>query len=148
MLSTVGVLSLQYGDEVIDGVTMTGTINPTGTVGVVGGIPEKIQGAIDSKKFTNNGILDDNFEVVGVRSEAIMSRALDLGRTQVSRAISVLDANGSMPALTVGSFEKAGVSRERGLVEKFNAIEHYSAGYPLARILAYVGDFPTQGFER
>ena len=46
-LKTVAVLSLLYGDEIADDITMTGTINPDGTVGPVGGIPEKVQGAID-----------------------------------------------------------------------------------------------------
>jgi uncharacterized protein len=47
-LTTVAVLSLLQGDALKDGVTMTGTINPTGTIGAVGGIPEKIQGVIDA----------------------------------------------------------------------------------------------------
>src|SRR3954447_18293042 len=44
-LKTVGVLSLMRGDALKDGMTMTGTINPDGTVGPVGGIPQKIKGA-------------------------------------------------------------------------------------------------------
>jgi hypothetical protein len=46
-LKTVGVLSLMRGDSLKPDITMTGTINPDGTVGPVGGIPEKIQGAAD-----------------------------------------------------------------------------------------------------
>jgi len=44
-LKTVGVLSIMRGATLKDGMTMTGTINPDGTVGPVGGIPQKIQGA-------------------------------------------------------------------------------------------------------
>jgi uncharacterized protein len=44
-LMTVGVLSLLAGTEIATDITMTGTINPDGTVGPVGGIPEKIKGA-------------------------------------------------------------------------------------------------------
>ena len=44
-LKTVAILSLMRGDELADDITMTGTINPDGTVGPVGGIPEKIGGA-------------------------------------------------------------------------------------------------------
>jgi uncharacterized protein len=44
-LKTVGVLSLMRGDTLDSDMTMTGTINPDGTVGPVGGIPQKIQGA-------------------------------------------------------------------------------------------------------
>lgn len=47
-LTTVGVLSLYFGEEIDPAATMTGTINPTGTVGTVGGIPEKVQGVIDA----------------------------------------------------------------------------------------------------
>lgn len=44
-LTTVGLLALQRGDELLEGVTMTGTINATGSIGPVGGIPEKVKGA-------------------------------------------------------------------------------------------------------
>ncbi|MFE1664523.1 S16 family serine protease [Microbacterium sp. P02] len=46
-ITTVGLLSLYYGHKISDTVTMTGTINPMGTIGTVGGIPQKIQGVID-----------------------------------------------------------------------------------------------------
>ncbi len=49
-LMTVGVLSLLRGDKLADDITMTGTINPDGTVGPVGGIPYKIQGVVAAKK--------------------------------------------------------------------------------------------------
>lgn len=45
MLMTVAMLSALRGDELIPGTTMTGTINPDGTCGPVGGIPQKMQGA-------------------------------------------------------------------------------------------------------
>ncbi len=44
---TVGVLAALLGDQVRDDVAMTGTINPDGTVGPVGGIPHKIEGAAE-----------------------------------------------------------------------------------------------------
>jgi hypothetical protein len=44
-VQTVAVLSLLLGDELRTDVAMTGTINPDGTVGPVGGIPEKLTGA-------------------------------------------------------------------------------------------------------
>lgn len=46
-LKTVAILSLLEGTELAEGMTMTGTVNPDGTVGPVGGIPEKIKGAAD-----------------------------------------------------------------------------------------------------
>jgi len=47
MLTTVAVLALLRGDSLDPSVTMTGTVNPDGTVGPVGGIPEKIVGLAD-----------------------------------------------------------------------------------------------------
>jgi hypothetical protein len=44
-LKTVALLSLLRGETLADDITMTGTVNPDGTVGPVGGIPEKVQGA-------------------------------------------------------------------------------------------------------
>lgn len=44
-VQTVAVLSLLLGDELQTDVAMTGTINPDGTVGPVGGVPEKLSGA-------------------------------------------------------------------------------------------------------
>jgi hypothetical protein len=47
-LMTVGVLAALRGDEVDGDAAMTGTINPDGTIGPVGGIPHKVQGAADA----------------------------------------------------------------------------------------------------
>jgi len=44
---TVGILAALLGHPLREDVAMTGTINPDGTVGPVGGIPHKIQGAVD-----------------------------------------------------------------------------------------------------
>ncbi len=44
-LMTIGVLAALRGDTPRPEATMTGTINPDGTVGPVGGIPQKMQGA-------------------------------------------------------------------------------------------------------
>lgn len=43
---TAGVLAALRGDEMRSDVAMTGTVNPDGTVGPVGGIPHKIDGAV------------------------------------------------------------------------------------------------------
>src|SRR3989304_5318984 len=42
-LMTVAVFSSLLGDEIKKDVAMTGTINPDGTIGPVGGIPQKIE---------------------------------------------------------------------------------------------------------
>lgn len=104
--------------------------------------------ALHVEKYYSNGVLDENLEVVGVRSEVALTRALDLGRSQVARAVAVLESKQTMPLLTVGAFEQAGVDRERGFPEKFSAIQNYSGQFIMARILAFVGGFPAEGFER
>lgn len=104
--------------------------------------------ALHVEKYYSNGVLDENFEVVGVRSEVALTRALDLGKAQVARAMAVLDSKDTIPLLTVGAFEEAGVDRERGFPEKFEAIQNYSGQFIMARILAFVGGFPAEGYER
>lgn len=47
-LKTVALIALSRGDSILPEVTMTGTINATGTIGPVGGIPEKLKGAADA----------------------------------------------------------------------------------------------------
>jgi len=49
-LLTVGVLAQIRGDKIDKNVTMTGTINPDGTIGPVGGIPLKVDGAVEAEK--------------------------------------------------------------------------------------------------
>jgi hypothetical protein len=49
-LMTAAVLAALLGDEVKEDVAMTGTINPDGTIGPVGGIPQKIEGAVKAGK--------------------------------------------------------------------------------------------------
>ena len=45
---TVGTLAALLGDDVRPDAAMTGTINPDGTIGPVGGIPQKIAGAAEN----------------------------------------------------------------------------------------------------
>jgi hypothetical protein len=49
-LMTAGFLATMMGDEILEDATMTGTINPDGTVGPVGGIPHKFLGSIELGK--------------------------------------------------------------------------------------------------
>ncbi len=49
-LMTAGVLAALLGDEIKKDVTMTGTINPDGTIGPVGGVPQKIEGVKKANK--------------------------------------------------------------------------------------------------
>ncbi len=50
MLTTAAFLALMRGDAILPEVTMTGTINPDGTSGPVGGIPQKLRGAAEKGK--------------------------------------------------------------------------------------------------
>lgn len=104
--------------------------------------------AIHIEKYYSNGLLNDDLEVVGVRSEVALARALDLGRTQVAQALGVLDGKGTMPVLTVADFESAGVNREGDIADKFEVIGNYSGQFIMSRILAFVGGFPSEGYTR
>jgi uncharacterized protein len=73
-LMTVGVLAAVRGDTPRADVAMTGTINPDGTIGPVGGIPHKIQGAADAgmkvvcipagKRYDHDGNLGKDVDLV------------------------------------------------------------------------------------
>ncbi len=49
-LMTIAVIALIRGDQLKPDITMTGTINPDGTIGPVGGIPYKVAGVVAAKK--------------------------------------------------------------------------------------------------
>jgi hypothetical protein len=49
-LTTCGLLALMRGETIPQHVSMTGSINPDGTIGPVGGIAFKLKGAQDAKK--------------------------------------------------------------------------------------------------
>lgn len=49
-LMTAGFLASMLGDDIDPSATMTGTVNPDGTVGPVGGIPQKFEAAIAAGK--------------------------------------------------------------------------------------------------
>ncbi len=104
--------------------------------------------AVLIEKYYNNGQLDDSLNLVGVSSETILSVALDLGRTQVARSVSVLAANGTQSVIATGAYEQAGVDREGALPEKFDAIAQYSGAFLLSRTMAFVGGYPRDGWQR
>jgi uncharacterized protein len=100
------------------------------------------------EKYYNNGILDENLNVTGVRSETILSTAIDNGRAQVAKSVNVLKAHKTEPVITVGEFELAGVEREQEVGDKFDAIEDYAAAFTLARAMAFLGGYPTDKWTR
>jgi uncharacterized protein len=104
--------------------------------------------AVLIEKYYNNGVLDENLALVGVRSDTILTRALDLGRDQLGKGIGVLAAEGTDTVLATGAYEQAGVAREGAVADKFQAISQYAGSFVSARILAFAGGFPERGYTR
>lgn len=80
-LTTVGVLAALRGDKVLPDVAMTGTINPDGTIGPVGGVPHKIDGAAAAGirlVLIPYGMRNDRDESLG-RDVDLYQRAADRG---------------------------------------------------------------------
>jgi uncharacterized protein len=126
-----------------------GSSNPNAAYAAMGyGLANYARNATHLEKYYNNGLLDENLTVVGVRSDAILTAALDLGRTQVERAESVLSDQGTNALLSIASYESAGVDREGDVLAKFSAIESYSGAFVLSRALAFLGGYPSTGWQR
>lgn len=98
-------------------------------------------------KYKSNGITDQNLEIVDVRSEAALTSALDLGKSQLSANIGVLRDNAVEPANEVALFEAASLDREGGVSDKVNALGKYWSGYLGARMLAYLAGLEKTGLE-
>ena len=98
-------------------------------------------------KYYSNGRLGSDGRVVGVRSNAALTAGLDLGKDQLAAAIAQLVANATNPALGVAGFESAAIRREGSVDDKFTALSTYWEQFVAARVLAYVGGFPTAGLS-
>ncbi|MEY4372526.1 MAG: Lon protease [Actinomycetota bacterium] len=98
-------------------------------------------------KFYSNGQLDENGQVVGVRSTAALTASLDLAKDQLGAAIGVLLNQDTAAALQVAGFESAGVEREGSTDDKFNALTTYWESFVAARVLAYLGGFESAGLS-
>ncbi len=137
----------QSGEAVIE--QYIGEGEPNAAYAAMGyGYLNYARNAILLEKYYNNGVLDDNLMLVGVQSDTILTAALDLGRTQVARALTVLEDEGTATVLTVGAFEQAGVDREGTVVEKFDAIAQYSSAFMLSRAMAFLGGFGPTGWAQ
>lgn len=104
--------------------------------------------AVLIEKYGGNTQLDQDFNIVGVQNEIILSRALELAKTQMARSISILEGNGSSPVLAIASFEDANVNREGDVSDRFTALESYASGFVATRMLSYIGGYPSEGFSR
>lgn len=146
-LSVALSYSAQNGQAILD--RYIGEGEPNAAYAAMGyGYLNYSRNALLLEKYYNNGLLDDNLNLVGVSSDTILSAALDLGRLQVSRALDVLSKKGTATVLTVGAYEQAGVDREGSVVDKFDAISQYSGAFLLARTMAFVGGYPRAGWSR
>jgi hypothetical protein len=99
------------------------------------------------EKYYSNGQLDDDLNLVGVRSDVALSSGLDLAKAQLSASIASLRDKQIEPALETALFESAGLDREGNVSDKFLALSSYWTGFVSARVLAYLGGFPTDGLE-
>ena len=95
-----------------------------------------------------NGQMDQDLNIVGSRSDAYLSNALEFSADQVSSSVSVLEGKEYTPVLIVGAYESAGIDREGDFTDKFFAIESNTGSFAMARVLAYLGGFPTEGYRR
>ena len=135
-LKTVAVLSLLRGDKLDHTITMTGTINPDGTVGPVGGIPEKVAGA--AEKGIKTVLIP-----VGQRNSTNMAGELvdvvDLGKrkgVEVREVQDVYDAyqaftGKTLPKLAAGGdahLDDKAYSRLKAQADSFLATFNQSAG--------------------
>lgn len=96
-------------------------------------------------KYVSNGILDENFKVTGVQSEAALSSSLDLGKTQLAANIELLRGKAIEPSNEVGLFEAASLDREGDVEDKISALGKYWSGYLGTRVLAYLGGIEKEG---
>lgn len=110
------------------------------------GVINYARNAVLLEKYAHNGILDENLQLVGVQSDALLSTSLDLGREQVERALAVLGEEGVTTVITVGSFESAALDREGDIPARFDAIQQFSSAFLLSRGLAYIGGYPAKGW--
>jgi uncharacterized protein len=98
-------------------------------------------------KYSTNGILDDDLQLVGVRSDAALASALDLSRVQAASGIALLLDQEVEPAIQAANLEAAGIRREGELTDKFEALRAYWGSFLSTRILAYLADAQTDGFD-
>ncbi len=137
-LLTVGVLALTRGDKLKSNVTMTGTINPDGTVGPVGGIPYKVDGVKQAKKTVmliptgQRNAADDSGALVDV---------VDAGRRKGITVTEVADVYEAYQAFTGKSLPRPASSGAVNLDNQtYDRLKAKTEGW-LAKFDKSVGDF-------
>jgi len=104
--------------------------------------------ALILSKYESLGVTDENGRLVDVQAPSAFSGALDLAKSQLSANIGLLRDAGVEPALEVGGFEAANVSREGELNDKFDALAMYWGAYLSSRALTYLAGIETKGLAR
>ncbi len=101
------------------------------------------------EKYEHNGVLrGEDMALIDVRSQEALTHSLDFSRSQLALSLEPLVAHGYSPALLIAVFESAGYDRDSSsLDDRFTAIEDSNGAFAMARILAYLGGFPTEGFR-
>jgi len=100
-----------------------------------------------AKYYSLQAELDDNLNVTGIGNQKALQESLGLAQSQVERSVSVLQDKGVDPTLVVAGYESAGIDREGDPDDKLNALTSYWTGFVESRVLAYLGGFPTEGYE-
>ncbi|MCX5744390.1 MAG: hypothetical protein NT062_18020 [Proteobacteria bacterium] len=97
-LMSAGFLASITGKKVEPNTTMTGIINPDGTIGPVGGIPEKFKGSIEKGKKTLGYPIGMRFS----RSEASgeMVDLEELAKSMGAKAVEIANVNEAYKLLT------------------------------------------------
>lgn len=90
-------------------------------------------------KYYNNAVLDENLQITDVSFDAVIGRALDLGRDQLTSEIALLRESGTEPVISVGSYEVANLLRQGEVSDQFAAISGYNGSFLTARVLVYLG---------
>lgn len=136
-LMTVGLLSLMRGDKIKPNITMTGSVNPDGTIGPVGGIPYKVDGAKQAKAKTmliplgQRNSADDSGELVDV---------VELGERQNIKVREVADIYEAYKAFTGKTLPRPGKTGQVRLANKdYKALE--------ARVKAQLAEFDAASGE-
>lgn len=100
------------------------------------------------KYYSLQAKTDDNGNVTDVGNDQALTNALDLARSQVERAVSLLHDKDVDPTIQVGGYGIAGIEREGAVDDKLTALSEYRAAFLQSRVLAYVGGFSNAGFEK
>jgi hypothetical protein len=93
-------------------------------------------------KYYNTARLDENLDVVGVQYDAVLGRALDLGKQQLADEVGRLRTGGTEPVLSVAGYEVAGLLRNGNVLDQFQAITLYNGGFLTTRTLSYLAGQP------